>query len=219
MHAIIGTKLTDNWCFLWKHADNGMSHLNTVYLNRVGLEQSCMWMSSILSEHLHKCCAVQAWFKLHYDYSTESTEWALVRCIMKWWNICRNIKSKERFLTKQQNPTRNLLLFHPNVLMKMTMWYQCSLRFQPQDLFSAWLQTTSQTVPGSLVFCLDLSVISSKYIDWKWEKSTVVWLSATTAGQRMATQLRFHSNQCLSFGKCIIICNILKCQNKNMSTW
>lgn len=72
---------------------------------------------------------------------------------------------------------------------------------------------------GVCSFVWITSVISSKYVHWKWEKSTVVWLPATTAGQRMATQLRFHSNRCLSFGKCIIMCNILKCQNKNMSTW
>lgn len=69
---------------------------------------------------------------------------------------------------------------------------------------------------GVCSFVWITSVISSKYIYSKWEKSTVVCLPATTAGRGMATQLRFHWNQCLSFGKCIIICNMLKCRNKNM---
>lgn len=57
---------------------------------------------------------------------------------------------------------------------------------------------------GVCSFVWITSVISSKYIYWKWEQSTVVCLPATTAGRRMATQLRFHSNRCLSFGKCAL---------------
>lgn len=64
---------------------------------------------------------------------------------------------------------------------------------------------------GVCSFVWITSVISSKYMYWKWEKSTVVLLPATTAGWRMTTDLRFHSNQCLSFGKCTIICNMLAC--------
>lgn len=94
--------------------------------------------------------------------------------------------------------------------------YQRRLRLQPRDPLPARLLTTSQTVPVSLFFVWMTSVISSKYTYWKWEESTVVWLPATTAGQRTATQLRFRLNPCLCFGQCIIICNMLKCQNKNM---
>lgn len=167
--------------------------------------------------------SMQAWVKssISYLFSIYSTAWHAVNELFPGylWNGEHFINSL--FIQLTQNNTIRYVVFlssqcidkSDNENIHVHRDYNLKIYSLPN------FRQPVRQYQGVCSFVWITSVISSKYIYWKWEKSTVVSLPATTAGQRMATQLRFHSNRCLSFGKCIIICNILKCQNKNMSSW
>lgn len=85
------------------------------------------------SHSLHKCASVQARLKTSSSWKAfHLTAWhalneLLPKVFIKWWTCLQENEEEKGDQRPKITPHALLLLFHPNVLMKATMWLSVSV--------------------------------------------------------------------------------------------